>query len=106
MPDILLRSSHLIIPSSIAVEIFQKANTAYISYKQERKSLLISPNTNSWFPKLHESKECLLKNKDLEGSKSISIRELLIDHDINAENRTMAFEVNTEKRYIKIDFRS
>ncbi len=103
MHEVKLQSSHLIISASLALTVFEDAYTAYVSYKPENGVILVSANTNSWFRKLHETKEFMLKNKDLKGTKSIAIREMLIDHDIDAADRLLNFQLNEDKRYLKID---
>ncbi|MEM7549942.1 MAG: hypothetical protein AAF363_09710 [Bacteroidota bacterium] len=104
MNGINLKSSHLIVSPSVSGPIFQDENSVYICYKKEQDVLLVSPSSNSWFPKLHESKEYLVKDKDLKGTKSIAIMDILIDHELDSEDRPLSFKLNDSKRYIKINF--
>ncbi|GAB5523741.1 MAG: hypothetical protein Roseis2KO_16130 [Roseivirga sp.] len=103
MSEIKLQSSHVIISADLAQKIFADAYTAYVSYKNDLGVILVSANTNTWFRKLHETKEYMLKNKDLEGTKSIAIREILIDHDIDTADRPLHHELNEDKHYFKIN---
>ena len=103
MPEgISLRSSHLVINHQLAERLFEQANKVYVSYKPELNLLLVSPDTNNWFERLHKSTACLLKDKDLKGTKSVAIRELIIDHELEDTERALDFEINEEKRFIKI----
>ncbi|MEO1052617.1 MAG: hypothetical protein AAFX87_18435 [Bacteroidota bacterium] len=100
--EVRLSSSHLVIAPEIARQLFDDTNSAYISYKEDQHTLLISPATNSWFPKLHDACQCLLKDKDLAGTKSIVIRDMIIDHDLPDENRSLSFQINQDKRFMKV----
>lgn len=99
-----LKSAHLIVPAEIATEIFGTEPTVYASFKEENNSLLVSPKSNSWFSKLHKSSEIILKTKDMVGTKSISIGELLIDHELDQSNRKLSCEINAKKNFLKINF--
>lgn len=99
-----LKSAHLIVPAEIAKEVFGDEQTAYVAYKEESSTLLLSPKSNSWFSKLHKSSEILLKSKDMLGTKSVSIGELLIDHELDQSNRNLSYVINHEKRFLKINF--
>lgn len=98
-----LRSSHLILPPIIGNRLLNGYSSVYVAFKKDLNALLISPTTNSWFPKLHESLEFILKSKDLQGTKSIAIREILIDNDIDDRNKTLDCTLNVEKSFLKID---
>lgn len=99
-----LKTAHLIVPPEMVETVFGEEPVAFIAFKEETRSLLISPKSNSWFSKLHGSSEVLLKSKDLAGTKSIVIREILIDHEIDQTNRHLDVLINAEKRFLKIDF--
>lgn len=99
-----LKSAHLIVPPEITKTIFGDEQAVYVAYKEDSKAFLISPKSNSWFSKLHKSSEVLLKSKDMAGTKSISIREFLIDHELDTSNKTLSCTVNTEKQFLKINF--
>ena len=98
-----LKSSHLILNPAISNGILDKSANVYVAYKKELHALLVSPKSNSWFPKLHESMEFILKSKDLKGTKSLAIREILIDNDIDDLDKELVCTINEEKKYPKID---
>ena len=100
-----LQSSHLLIDKALSGQVFEGSATVYVSYNSEQQVMLVSPNSNAWFPKLHKAKECILKAKDLHGTKSVAIREFIIDHDLENEDRPLDFEVNGDKRFLKIEMR-
>lgn len=99
-----LKSSHVIVAAEIAAKVFGDDQTVYTSFKEDSKTLLVSPKSNSWFSKLHKSAETILKSKDLAGTKSISIGELLIDHELDQSNKELSCEINAQKKFLKIHF--
>lgn len=103
MPDAVhLRSSHLIIDRDLSGRLFAGSATVYVSYKAGQNAILVSAHSNTWFPKLHESKECLLKNKDTNGTKSVTVREFIIDHDLEDTDRRLPVEVHYDQRFLKV----
>ena len=98
-----LKSSHLEINDNLSRELFGGSATVYVSYNSEQRVMLVSPNSNTWFPKLHKTKECMLKAKDLLGTTSIGIREFIIDHDLVNEDRELEYEINQRKRFLRIE---
>ncbi len=98
-----LRSSHLVLIPDIGNGVLDGADNVYVAYKSDVNALLVSPKSNSWFPKLHKSLEFMLKSKDLIGTKSIAIRELLIDEEIDDGDKRLECTINEEKKYLKID---
>lgn len=101
--EINLKSSHLIIPVEISNQVLMDCSSVYVAYKEDLNSILVSPKTNDWFPKLHSSLEFMLKNKDLHGTKSIAIREILIDHDLEGSDKTLICSINQERNFLKIE---
>ncbi|MEQ8905997.1 hypothetical protein [Ekhidna sp.] len=101
--EISLRSSHLIIPAVLANQVLSNSTSAYVAYKKELNSILVSPKENDWFPKLHGSLEFIVKSKDLKGTKSIAIREILIDNEIDDNDKTLNYDINVRKNFLKIE---
>jgi len=101
--EIQLKSSHLIIPAEIANQVFVNCSSVYVAYKEDLNAILVSPKSNDWFPKLHSSLEFIVKSKDLQGTKSIAIREILIDHDVDDLDKTLNCSINQERNFLKIE---
>jgi|TARA_B100000965_G_C19602304_1_gene763519 hypothetical protein len=101
--EIYLKSSHLIIPAEISNQVLKGCNSVYVAYKEDLNLILVSPKTNTWFPKLHSSLEFILKNKDLHGTKSIAIHEIFIDHDLESSDKTLICSINQEQNFLKIE---
>ena len=101
--DIKIKASHLIIPAELAKRILQQTNNVYVCYKEDQDILMVSPEENTWFPKLHSSQIFMVKSKDLAGTKSIAIREVIIDHEIDDCDRNLPCIANDEKKFLRIE---
>ena len=102
LEKIWLRSSHLVFDPALSHPLFDSSSTVFITYKNELNALLVSPNYNTWFHKLHDAKECLLKEKDSKGTKSVAIREFILDYDLEENDRLLRYELNEQKKFLKI----
>lgn len=98
-----LRASHLIIHPHIATNVFSNTFTAFVAYNKGNKTLLVSPNSNGWFVKLHGAAECILKEKNIQGTRSLGIRQILIDHDLDDADRSLSYELNAKRNFLKIE---
>jgi len=103
--EVELRASHLIIPPALANDIFNECTNVYVAFKEETGALLLSPKTNTWFSKIHQSMEFILKSKDLKGTKSVAIREILIDHELDDSDRVLSCTINEEQHFLKIEIK-
>jgi len=101
--EVQLKSSHLIIPAEIANQVLVNSSSVYVAYKEDLNAILVSPKSNDWFPKLHSSLEFIVKSKDLQGTKSIAIREILIDHNVDDSDKTLPCLINQERIFLKIE---
>ena len=101
---VFLKSAHLCMDHTLADKIFKRLFTAYVVYVTERKQLLITPASNGWFRKMHQPQQLLLKEKNLKGDCSLSIRQLLMDHDLDMNDRVLAYEVIEKTKLIKVFF--
>ena len=101
--SIRLSSSHLCLDGNLVDSFFDKDPLALIAFQSESNQLIIAPSTSSWFTKIHQAQQCLLKTKSMDGDKSIAIHSLLIDHEIDDTDRTLNYELNRKAGWIKVD---
>lgn len=87
-----LRAAHLVIPATIADRLFGDIFNVHLVYYPEKHSLLIGSAEDKLFRQLHKSRQHLLKAGNAQGNRSIALHELLIDHGIPGEDRTLAYE--------------
>ena len=99
----LLKSEHIYLDAELANQFFQAGNPVFISFKEEEKAVLMAPLTNSWFSKLHQAQQTLLKARNQQGDCTTSIRDLILDHDLNATDRELTFTLNNQSKFLKID---
>lgn len=100
--QILLKSCHVILPYELVKQIFGSVSYAYVSYVSTNQTLLITPVTSTWFANMHKPSQFLLKERNIKGDKSLAIREIMIDNDLNETDRSLLYEVVTNTNLIKI----
>jgi len=103
MSKVVLKSSHIYLDNEIVNSIFESIHYAYVEYVSDRNTLMITPVSSRWFVKMYEKpKQFLLKDRNLNGDKTLNIREILIDNDINIKDRNLVFEVIEKTKLIKV----
>lgn len=100
--EIRLKTSHILISPDTAEQLFDASECALICYKPEDKALLLAPVTNTFFGKLHEPSQVLMKVKDILGTRSIPVRNILLDNDLDETDRPLPFRVNEKNKFIRI----
>ena len=69
---------------------------------QNKKKMLITPVSSQWFVKMHEPTQFLLKSRNLKGDRTLAIREILIDNDLDTTDRDLEYEIVEKTNLIKI----
>lgn len=100
--DVYLESGHVCIRKNIVEKIFGTETVVLSVFYENDHSYLVSPASEEPFRKLHKSNQQLLKTKNAEGDKSISIQELLLDYDIDEQDKDLAFQVEERVHLLKI----
>jgi hypothetical protein len=102
MTKISLKSSHIYLENELVETVFESIHYAYVKYLKEQKLLLITPVSSQWFVKMYEPTQFLLKSRNLKGDRTLAIREILIDNDLDANDRDLEFEIIEKTKLIKI----
>lgn len=102
MDSVALKSAHLYIPSAVVQQIFGEEHHAYLAYQAERSTLLAAPASSQWFYKMHKPSQHMLKTRNLQGDKTIALHEILIDHAIDNQDRTLDYVVQEASGILKI----
>ena len=98
-----LKSSHIYLESELVKNVFGNIHYAYAVYNLEQKRLLITPVSSQWFVKIYEKPaQFLLKDRNLKGDKTLAVREILIDYDLESSDRTLEFELIEKTKLLKI----
>lgn len=101
--QVILKSSHVYLDASLVEKIFQNIHYAYVTYVEKQNKLLITPVSSQWFVKMHKPTQFLLKSRNLKGDKTLAIREILIDNELDTNDRALQFEIVEKTNLIKID---
>ena len=102
---VVLKASHLCLDAELAAQLFDNSPYAFLAYKEEEQQLLLSPVTNSWFPKLHQAQQYFLKVKNQAGDVATALHALILDHDLDESDRDLDFSLNQKSQFIKINLK-
>lgn len=86
-----MNRQHLWLSNEIASNTFGGERQVYVVYYPQRGALLLAPMSDTAFKSLHECSLVMLKDRNLQGDKSLSLQEIIIDHDLDATDRPLAF---------------
>ncbi|ARV10838.1 hypothetical protein BTO09_00130 [Gilvibacter sp. SZ-19] len=98
-----LKSSHIFLDSELVENIFKNIHYAYVTYVKSQERLLITPVSSQWFVKMYKPTQFLLKSRNLKGDRTLAIREILIDNDINMTDRVLEYEIVEKTNLIKVN---
>ena len=99
---VILKSSHVYLSAALVETIFESIHYAYVTYVVEQKKMLITPVSSQWFVKMHQPTQFLLKPRNLKGDRTLAIREILIDNDLDTTDRILEYEIVEKTNLIKI----
>ena len=97
-----LKSSHLLIGRELASIIFGNELNVNVIYYADRRTLMIAPQSEELFKKLHKAKQHMLKDRNAKGDKTIALHELLIDNEISNTDRNLEFECQKELKILNV----
>lgn len=98
-----LKSSHIYLDSELVKTVFGSIHYAYAVYNLEQEKILVTPVSSQWFVKMYEKPaQFLLKDRNLKGDKTLAIREILIDNDLDISDRDLEYELIEKTSLIKI----
>jgi len=86
-----LRTQHLWISGDIAGTVFGELDKVYTVYYPQLHALLLAPMDDEIFPTIHKGDLQMLKTRNLEGDKTISLQEIIIDHDLDDSDRDLLY---------------
>ena len=100
--DVALRSSHLYLSAALVKKVFDQIHYAYVTYVKEQGNLLITPVSSQWFVKMYEPTQFLVKDRNLKGDKTLAIREIFIDNELDSTDRELEYEWIEKTNLIKV----
>ena len=84
-----LRSSHIWISREVAGQLFGDSPNVNLIYYPERRTMMLARVDDELFSSLHKAKQHMLKDRNLQGDKTIAIHEILIDNELDATDREL-----------------
>lgn len=97
------KKDHIWINHQLIQKFMNEIEYAYISFIEKQNQLLITPITSKWFIKMYKNhSQLLLKSRNLEGDKTINIREVIIDNNLELETGPLSYELIEKTKLIKI----
>src|SRR5664279_2600021 len=89
--EVYMESGHICIKKNIVEKIFGLETVVLSVFYDKDNTFMVAPASEELFRKLHKSNQQMLKTKTVNGDKSISIQELLLDNDIEEKDRDLEF---------------
>ncbi len=94
MNNISLTNRHLFIPALIAQDFLADSSHVHVVFYPQRQVLLLAPSSDELFKGLHKTSMQMVKTKNLTGDKSISLEEILLDHEIDESDRLLSYQLD------------
>lgn len=91
--EINLKNGHLWFDKVIVGLLFGEEEKANLVYYPERKTLLLAARSKVFFEKIHKVQWTVLKLRNQNGDKTITIQDLIIDNDLDNTDRLLPCEI-------------
>lgn len=99
-----LSNAHIVIGAGTVAELFgEVARVSWVYYPQ-RKTLLVAHSQDELFKGLHKTADSMLKYSNAQGDRSIAMRELLIDNELDDTDRDLAHTADIPMQILTIHF--
>jgi hypothetical protein len=97
-----LLNAHIIITKDIVSQLFSGESYVQVIYYENDGKLMLARDSDDIFKSFHKAKRELLKDKNLLGDKSINIRELVIDNDLDETNKQLEYYADTAMHVLNV----
>lgn len=97
-----LNRQHLWLSAELAERVFKGERQVYTVYYPQRKTLLLAPMSDDAFKALHECSLVMLKDRNLQGDKSLSLQEVIIDNDLNDQDRALKYSTKDGLQLLQV----
>lgn len=99
-----LINRHLIISKGIVDGIFGDSSQVNWVYYEARKILMIASQHDDIFKSLHKTSMSMLKYKNSKGDRSMSLEEMLIDNELDGNDRSLEFNADEKMKILTVHF--
>jgi len=96
-----LKNDHIQIDANLHASVLMNEKYVYASIVDDNTKLVITPLSNTWFYQLHDAHSIMIKDNS-SATKTLNIRPLLIDNDLELSDGEMTFEVIERTKLLKI----
>ena len=100
--DVYLEASHICIKKNTAEKIFGAETVVLSVFYTKDNTFMVAPASEELFRTIHKASQQMLKSKNAAGDKSISIQELILDNDINGNDRNLEFVIEEALHLLKV----
>lgn len=100
--DVYLEAGHICIKKNVAEKVFGLETVVLSVFYAKDNTFMVSPASEELFRTIHKANQQMLKSKNAMGDKSISIQELLLDNDMDEENRNLEFIIEEALHILKV----
>lgn len=100
--DVYVESGHICIKKNIAEKIFGQETVVFSVFYAKDNTFMVSPASEELFKTIHKANQQMLKMKNANGDKSISIQELILDNDIDEKDRDLEFVTEEALHILKV----
>jgi hypothetical protein len=100
--DVYLEAGHICVKKDIVEKIFGSETVVLSVFYAKDNTFMVSPSNEELFKTIHKANQQMLKSKNAVGDKSISIQELLLDNDIDENNRDLEFVIEEALHILKV----
>ncbi|MDX1907718.1 MAG: hypothetical protein SF053_11840 [Bacteroidia bacterium] len=102
MSQIYLKNQHVWLPAALASEVLGEVAQVFVVYDPAAACLRIAPMDHPDFAARHKASLQMLKNRNLQGDKTISVQEILIDHLLDDSDRPLDAGTDPEGRILQV----
>ncbi|MBX9892857.1 MAG: hypothetical protein K2Y12_11100 [Chitinophagaceae bacterium] len=86
-----LKNGHLIIDNAIIQQLWGDITHLNWVFYKNKNSIMFCSVEDELFKKLHKTTLSMLKLKNANGDRSLSLQELIIDNDLDNTDRALAY---------------
>lgn len=87
-----LKKGHLWLSAQVVADTIGDDYQVYLVYYPQRGSLLLAPMSDDIFKQMHKCSLVMLKVRNMQGDKSISLQEIIIDNDLEKTDRPLEYK--------------
>lgn len=95
-------NGHLIVPGPIAKSLFENAAQVNWVYYPLKGNLLIASQFDELFRNLHKTNMSLLKYKNADDDRSLSLQELILDNELDKSDRQVSFIADEQMKILTV----